>query len=227
MLRPEHKLALYLEGAWGKPEAKMAYGILRYSPNPVACILDSQHAGRRTTRPGIEAPPVPIVASFEEAVQAGAQVLVLGTATSGGRIPEAWFAPLQQAVNLGLSVVNGMHDRLAGRWPLTGPEQWVWDVRTEPIGLGIACRRAMDLRARRVLFVGTDMAVGKMTAALELDRQARGRGVRSAFVATGQTGICIHGRGVALDAVRVDYAAGAVEVAVLACPEDAEVIWVE
>ena len=45
--------------------------------------------------------------------------------------------------------------------------------------------------------------------------------VDARFVGTGQAGILISGAGVALDAVRVDYAAGAVEAAVLAAAEGA------
>ena len=60
-----------------------------------------------------------------------------------------------------------------------------------------------------------DPAVGKMSACLELLAAARRRNVDCRFVGTGQAGILIAGAGVALDAVRVDYAAGAVEGAVL------------
>ncbi|MFM7265562.1 MAG: DUF1611 domain-containing protein, partial [Cyanobium sp.] len=63
--------------------------------------------------------------------------------------------------------------------------------------------------------VGTDMSVGKMSACLELHAAAEAAGLEASFVATGQAGILIAGGGVALDAVRVDYAAGAVEQAVL------------
>ena len=60
-----------------------------------------------------------------------------------------------------------------------------------------------------------------MSACLELqcEGQRQGRDVR--FVGTGQAGILISGHGVALDAVRVDYAAGAVEAAVLTAAEGA------
>jgi uncharacterized NAD-dependent epimerase/dehydratase family protein len=63
------------------------------------------------------------------------------------------------------------------------------------------------------------MAVGKMSACLELAAAADALGVPARFVGTGQAGILISGQGVALDAVRVDYAAGAVEAAVLAAGE--------
>ncbi len=66
------------------------------------------------------------------------------------------------------------------------------------------------------------MAVGKMSACLELQAAALRRGLDARFVGTGQAGILISGQGVALDAVRVDYAAGAVEAAVLAAAEGAQ-----
>jgi uncharacterized NAD-dependent epimerase/dehydratase family protein len=55
-----------------------------------------------------------------------------------------------------------------------------------------------------------------MSACLELLAAARRRGLDARFIGTGQAGLLISGQGVPLDAVRVDYAAGAVEQAVLA-----------
>src|ERR1700692_709682 len=47
-----------------------------------------------------------------------------------------------------------------------------------------------------------------MTAALELDAAARQRGLNSAFVATGQTGIMISGTGLPVDRIISDFVAG-------------------
>jgi uncharacterized NAD-dependent epimerase/dehydratase family protein len=62
-----------------------------------------------------------------------------------------------------------------------------------------------------VLTVGSDCAIGKMTVSLELDREAKRRGIRSEFVPTGQTGIAIAGWGLSVDAVVADFVAGATE----------------
>ena len=62
-----------------------------------------------------------------------------------------------------------------------------------------------------VLTVGSDCAIGKMTVSLELDREARARGISSRFVPTGQTGIAIAGWGLSVDAVIADFIAGAAE----------------
>jgi uncharacterized NAD-dependent epimerase/dehydratase family protein len=55
-----------------------------------------------------------------------------------------------------------------------------------------------------VLTVGTDCNVGKMTAQIQLTKRLNERGVRTRFVATGQTGIMIEGWGIAVDAVVAD-----------------------
>jgi len=33
-------IAIYLEGCFDKPEGKMGHGILRFSDNPVVCVID-------------------------------------------------------------------------------------------------------------------------------------------------------------------------------------------
>ena len=62
-----------------------------------------------------------------------------------------------------------------------------------------------------MLTVGSDCAIGKKTVAIELDREARARGLESQFVPTGQTGVAIAGWGIAIDAVVADFIAGAAE----------------
>jgi uncharacterized NAD-dependent epimerase/dehydratase family protein len=226
MLDPRRILAIYMERASSDPAGKMGFGLLRYSRNPIACIVDSCAAGRDAAEVTGVPRRCPIVATVAEARGLGADVLVLGIAPPGGRIPADWFAAFDEAVLLGFSLVNGLHDLLAPRYPDLAPGQWVWDIRVEPPGLGIATGASARLAARRVLLVGTDMAIGKMTAALELHAAALARGLRSAFIATGQIGIAIAGRGVPLDAIRLDFACGAIERDVLAAA-DAEIIFVE
>ena len=78
-----------------------------------------------------------------------------------------------------------------------------------------------------MLTVGTDCNVGKMTAQLQLTRRLNDRGMRTRFVATGQTGIMIEGWGIAVDAVVADFIAGAAERLVLEGAKDADVVLVE
>jgi uncharacterized NAD-dependent epimerase/dehydratase family protein len=78
-----------------------------------------------------------------------------------------------------------------------------------------------------VLTVGSDCAIGKKTVAIELDEEARRRGLRSVFVPTGQTGIMIAGWGIAVDAVVSDFLAGAAERLVVEGASRGDLLWVE
>lgn len=213
MLDRNLKIAIYAEATMGLINAKMAEGIIRYGENPVVCVIDSHAAGKRVGDLCRMDSDVPVVATLDEAIAMGAEVLVLGTAPSGGRVPPEWMSVLWHAVGEGLCIVNGLHDPLNDVFGAElKPGQWIWDIRT-PVGEmpPIAMARAAALDNIRVLMVGTDMAVGKMTAGLEIHRALKARGVSTAFLASGQIGISITGTGIPLDAFRVDHACGAVE----------------
>ncbi len=77
-----------------------------------------------------------------------------------------------------------------------------------------------------VLTVGTDCVVGKMVTCLELRAAAVRAGLDAAFVPTGQTGIMIAGRGIAIDAVVSDFAPGAAEDLVLSAA-DTDICFIE
>lgn len=227
MLNDSHRLAIYVPGCLRDKRGKMAHGILRYSPHTITAVIDPDHVGQ-TTGPLLRGArhDAPIVADVDAALELGADVLVLGIAPLGGKIPPEWMPILEHAISRGMSIVNGLHDRLATRLTPSGPEQFIWDIRQEPQGLNSGQGACARLDNRRILMIGTDMSIGKMTAGLELYLAARDAGKNIAFVATGQIGITICGHGIPLDAIRVDYAAGAVEQAILAV-KDADIVIVE
>ena len=173
---------------------------------------------------------IPIVLSVEAALDLNPTVLAIGLAPSGGRLPEPWYDEVKQGVKAGLSVMNGLHTQMNEDAEVTDyiqPSRWVWDVRREPEGLSVGGGRARALGCDRVLTVGTDMAVGKMSTSIELNRAAIAKGLRSKLIATGQTGLMLGEDGVALDAVRVDYASGAVEQCLLRNGEGHDILFVE
>lgn len=216
-----------MEGhAVGQP-GKMGHGVIRYSPNPLTCVIDSENAGSDMAKVAGLPRAIPIVEDVRAAHAMGAEVLLLGIAPGGGLIPQEWYGAIDEAVGLGMSVLNGLHDHLAPRYPDLQEGQWVWDVRTEPVGITPATGAALQLTNRRLLMVGTDMSIGKMTAGLEIYRVARERGVRAEFVATGQIGITVTGRGVPLDAIRLDFAGGSIEREVLRASEEGDLVIVE
>ena len=224
MLSPDAPVLLLQHGGLSDLSGKTGLAFLRYRQGPVVAVLDPGHAGADLPLLTGIPRPVPVVASVAEAMVYGPQVAVVGLAPSGGVLPEAVRQSVLEALRSGLSVASGLHTQLAADPELQAAVQsgaWIWDLRQEPAGLGVAAARAASLPCRRILAVGTDMSVGKMSAALELTAAARQRGLDARFVGTGQAGILIAGGGVPLDAVRVDYAAGAVEQAVMQVAEGA------
>ncbi len=214
MITSSSRLALLMHGHLRDRHGKMGFGLLRYSDAEIVCVIDAAHAGGSLEEITGIASDVPIVSDAAAAAGLGADVLVVAVATSGGILPDGYREEILSALSDGMSLVNGLHGKYAEDPEFAAalrPGAWIWDVRQEPVGLGSGRGRAASLACRRVLTVGTDMAIGKMTASLEMDRVARSRGLRSRMIATGQIGICITGDGVPLDAVRVDFASGSVE----------------
>jgi uncharacterized NAD-dependent epimerase/dehydratase family protein len=217
---------LLAEGFSGDPHyGKTMRGVLRYRRDDVVAILDSTRAGQ--TEDG-----VPVVGSVAEALPLGPTTALVGVATQGGRFPPEWVAILRTCVEHGIDVENGLHVFLADDtelWELAesrGVE--LRDLRRPPAGLSTATGENLAVDATIVLTVGSDCAIGKMTVSLELDLEARRRGLRSIFVPTGQTGMAIAGWGIAVDAVVADFIAGAAErLVVEGHDRGGDLLWVE
>jgi uncharacterized NAD-dependent epimerase/dehydratase family protein len=238
MLPPDAPVVLLQHHGLDNLGGKTGLALLRYRRGPIVAVVDpAQAGGDLAAITGIRR-SVPLVASMAEAlslfppgalaapgegVGPGA-VAVVGLAPSGGHLPAELHGDLVVGLEAGLSVASGLHSRL-GDDPILAaalkPGRWIWDLRREPEHLVVGSARAAALPGRRLLAVGSDMSVGKMSACLELQAAAQRCGRDARFVATGQAGILIAGTGLALDAVRVDYAAGAVEQAVLAVADGA------
>ena len=195
---------------------KMGHGALRYLSNEIVAVIDSENSGKNIKDCFPIDKSVPIVKDIDTAISNGAEVLLLGIASSGGKIPESWLPIIDRAIFKGLSIINGLHDELEMKFKDSlSINQWIWDVRIPQFTPRIAAARALKTNNKRILCVGTDMACGKMTTGLELYKWAKENKIKSSFIATGQIGIIVTGKGIPLDAYKVDHACGAVEQMVL------------
>src|SRR6188508_1074648 len=187
---------------------KTMRGIIRYGPDPVVAVLDSRRAGE-------EHEAIPIVGTVDDALRFEPTVAVVGVATQGGRFPPAWRDLLRASIAAGLDVESGLHEFVSEDPELTELARVhgvvLRDLRKAPGGLNVPTGANLEVDATIVLTVGSDCAIGKKTVAVELDLEARKRGIDSVFVPTGQTGIAIAGWGIAVDAVVSDFLAGAAE----------------
>ena len=146
-------------------------------------------------------------------------------------MPESWRQTIVQAIEAGLEVVNGLH-----RFLNDDPEfveladkhgARLWDVRKPPDDIPLYSGRSLEAPQKIVATVGSDCAVGKKTVAIELTRAAADAGARTEFVPTGQTGVLIAGRGIVIDRVIADFAAGAAEKLILESDPSSEILIVE
>jgi D-glutamate N-acetyltransferase len=228
------RYCMLCEGGFDE-EAKTATGVLRYAEAETVAIIDSQTAGSTAGDhiPGLDS-PVPVVATLAEALALDPDTMLIGIAPAGGRLPAAFKTVVLEAIAAGLDVESGLHDflgddpGLAAAAAAAGVE--LRDLRRAPDGLDVPTGGNLTVPTHTVLTVGSDCALGKMTVCLELDREARRRGLRSQFVATGQTGIAIAGWGIAVDEVVSDYTAGAAERLVLEGHRragDGAILWIE
>ena len=151
--------------------------------------------------------------SMAEGVAAGARTLILGIAGAGGKLGADLVADAAAALEAGLNVASGLHQRLRDEPRLVALAQerglQLFDVRDPPPGLAVG--KGVARPGKRLLTVGTDCSVGKMVTTLALAREFQRRGMPADFRATGQTGVLIAGEGVAVDAVIADFISGAIE----------------
>ena len=205
MLRTVKKPYLLLIGDMENPvNAKTALGLRDWVPE--ACIGQMRFSTKAVDVGLRDMTP-------QQAAEAGAKSLLIGIAPPGGALPESWHPTLLQALDAGLDLVAGLHQRLtaiaalAARAKERGRE--IHDVRFTDtrFNVGTGVKRP----GLRLLTVGTDCALGKKYTALAIAKELQRRGRRADFRATGQTGIMISGSGVAVDAVIADFVAGAAE----------------
>lgn len=216
-------------GHYADSYAKTAHGLVRGSRRfEVVGVVDSSCAGADAGEL-LDGEPrsIPISASLREAVERAAlppRACVVGVATEGGVLPEELRAELLGAADLGLQLVNGLHqllgddEEIAARCRASGAE--IVDIRRpRPVSeLAFWTGQILALEIPRVALLGTDCAIGKRTTAALLLEALHARGVAAELVFTGQTGwLQGHEHGFFLDATPNDFVSGELERAVLEC----------
>jgi uncharacterized NAD-dependent epimerase/dehydratase family protein len=231
-LSPTARLAIYADGYFASGRAKTAEGVMRYGQNPIAAVIDSQTVGQTIKQVvGIDC-DAPIVSSLQESLQYKPNALLLGTAPTGGQLPDGWRKDIILAMKNGMDVVNGLHEFLTEDEELVAIAKEhnvrLLDVRKTPDDLPVGSGKARFIKAHTVLTVGSDVSIGKMTVTLEIAKVAKKKGFKAKFIATGQTGIMITGgEGIAIDRVIGDFMAGATEQMVVAAGDDHDFVLVE
>ncbi|HEY7886739.1 MAG TPA: N-acetyltransferase DgcN [Steroidobacteraceae bacterium] len=195
---------LYLGGAADDLAIKTARGLAYWRPE--WCIGQYRDPECRPTLGLPDMEPA-------QASAAGANTMVIGTASAGGVMARQTVADIITALNANLNVISGLHEKLRDNADIvaaaTRNGRTLFDAReyAQRIPVGSGRKRA----GQRLLTIGTDCSVGKMYTTLAIERCMRKRGLKADFRATGQTGIFIAGAGIPVDAVIADFISGAAE----------------
>ncbi|MDE0298850.1 MAG: DUF1611 domain-containing protein [Candidatus Poribacteria bacterium] len=225
------KIVVLAEGSLGILESKTATVLVRYLPDNVVAVVDSENAGKDVSDVLEIGEGIPVVASLSEALKFQPTMLAIGISPPGGELPKAWREVLCEAIDHKMHVMSGLHQFLSEDSELIKRASRhgtvIWDVRKPPSGLPVATCKADDVNATVVLTVGADCRVGKMLAGIEITNALRGAGLNAEFGATGQNGIMVWGWGIAIDAVVSDFTAGAAERIVLSGSQNHDVLIVE
>lgn len=233
--RPPRKRRIVhlVEGNCTPRSAKTSRGVLLYSPHESIGLIDSQSVGKTAQETMGGGGNIPIKATLGEFLKGEHKpdTLVIGITPVGGQLPAEMRAVVLEALNNGLEVWNGLHDfmnddpEFSAAAAKTGAA--IWDVRRPPKNPPVGHGHCANSKSYICLTVGTDCAVGKMTASLEIQAEGNRRGQKHEFVATGQTGMMISGWGHPIDAIPGDFMCGCVEKDCLSVDGKCDVIHVE
>lgn len=213
----ERRMILLVDGYRDWHTAKTAICLLRYCPQEVVAVFDREMAGRTCQEALGIGGQIPVIGSIADRPPS-ANMLTIGIAPPGGKIPAPWRPIILEAIQAGLHILSGLHDFVS-----EDPEFAAAAAR-HGVGLidvrknderDVAHRKGIREGCLRIHTVANDCSCGKMVTAVEVTRGLRQRGVDAKFVATGQTGIMVEGDGCPVDRVICDFLNGAAEKLVL------------
>jgi uncharacterized NAD-dependent epimerase/dehydratase family protein len=219
--------AVLCEGAFGKNLGKTAAGLVRHSLRfKIVGVIDSTvpYGDAGEYLDGVKK-GIPIFHSLQEMIKSQESLpkfLIIGVATIGGKLPDSFRAPVREALSAGINVISGLHEQIH-----TEPEfvaaaeaggSVIVDIRKERKfdDLHYFKNLAKDLPCVRIPVLGTDAAIGKRTAAIILTDTLNSLGIKTTFIATGQTGLLQGSQfGIPVDAIRSDFVVGELEAEII------------
>lgn len=215
MQSDNRRLLILAEEKFSPLRSKTANAAIAYMRQNVLAVIDSTKAGKTAHDILGYGDSVPVVGSMDEGLRLKPTHLLIGIAPPGGRLPEAWKEDIKKALSSGVHVLSGLHTILSDDPDLMSARSngaTITDYRKIPPESEVVPKGSWTKRkARVILAVGTDCNIGKMTTMLQVMEEFRKRAVKADFVATGQTGMLLRGRGIAVDSIISDYTAGCIE----------------
>jgi uncharacterized NAD-dependent epimerase/dehydratase family protein len=227
----KRRIVILAEKKFGPLTSKMANGTIRYLNEEVVAVIDSANAGKTVEAVLGFGGDIPVYGTLDEAFRHNPNTLLIGISPPGGRFPSAWYPLVINAIQNKLHIISGLHEYLSEIAEFTVlAEKYrvrIVDLRKHKKPDLLARGIARKFRSKIILTVGTHGNIGKMTTTIELVREMQDRGKSADWVATGQIGILIKGKGVPVDSIKGDFISGNVEAAIASADGNYEYVFVE
>jgi len=162
--------------------------------------------------------------------------LIVGIATVGGRLPESMLTVIIEAIESGISIVNGLHDYLNDKPEVVKLAEknkvQLIDIRKPKArkDLSFWSGEVFKVNAPIIAVMGMDCAMGKRTTARMLKQTCESNGLNAQMIYTGQTGWLQGGKfGFIFDSTLNDFVSGELENAIVTCYNEtqADIIFLE
>lgn len=214
---------VYCEHQFGSMDGKTANGLVRDSGlYEIVAVIDSTKAGQDAGEVlDQKKNGIPICKNLQDAIASAKEkpnYFILGIAPANAFLKKEERQVIIEAMEAGMHIINPLQEFLtedeemmtiAKRYGVT-----IRDVRKPrpKKEWTLFTGRILQVKTPIVAVLGTDGACGKRTTAMIVDKALQKRGYKTAFVATGQTGL-IQGAsyGFAMDAFPLQYMIGELE----------------
>lgn len=221
--------------------AKTAHGLIRGTDRfKILAVIDEKNPGKDAGQvldgKSRNIPIYRTITDFLKKADQEVRYCIVGVATKGGVIPDSLRRELKEALDQGLSLVNGLHEYVSDIPELVslaaqkGLE--IIDVRKpkKVKDLHFWSGKIKGVKCPKVAVLGTDCALGKRTTTRFLVEAMRNAGYKAEMVYTGQTGWMQGAKyGFVFDSTLNDFISGEMEHAVVTCynEEKPDIIFIE
>lgn len=221
-------------------DAKTAHGLIRGTDRfTIIGVIDGKHAGEDAGEVlDGKHRNIPVFATVADAVAATRDIkcCIIGVATHGGILPEAFIKIIEECIKKNISIINGLHE------PLTDHNSIVELAKEYKVEL-IDIRKPKrwnemhfwngsinEVPALVIAVLGMDCAMGKRTTCRMMMQACNEKNIHAEMIYTGQTGWLQGGKyGFIFDTTLNDFISGEVEHAVVSCWQEtnADVLFIE
>jgi uncharacterized NAD-dependent epimerase/dehydratase family protein len=223
------KAIILTNGLLKHADAKTAHGLIRGTERyTIVGVVDNAETAGKDAGELLDGTHrnIPVFDTLQSAIGQlkNIEVLIIGVATVGGRLPVNMLDIIMDAIRLKISIVNGLHEFLNEKPEMLAVAKQhkvtLTDIRKPKARAELSFWKGeiFKVSAPIIAVLGTDCAVGKRTTARMLKQFCVANGWKAEMIYTGQTGWMQGGKyGFIFDSTLNDFVSGELENAIVTC----------